>query len=574
MHKHNNSSSKTLKKIRLARNLSIAILYVFLCLVVVRNEILHIESQLDVEQQHFVNQVETFEASILQVIDSFSAFIDQSPAPDSEQKHDFAERLIAAHPYVYMIGQIDVLNSDTVEAMKSPVFQLKQIVTSTQGKLLLKPKIPSDFNYVITWVHPDTRPVNNVIGLDVSNVEKLQPLFDSAKKRIIPKQIRTIARDTIAMETFEMIQGGYAFSINQVSRYASNIDDVNDSQFITILFEHETLIAHLQEFVPNQNMLINIDYRGRSLNYGSTASDNHSLNTIRKAFEVTIFDSSIQVTFEQSIAYQDLNLGCLGLLTVFLIINVILFESLHNNIVRKHNYLKTVNKKLRENIQNRSDLFGFIAHELKTPLTLISSPTQQLLSDESIDHDIRENLHVISRNTQRIQSIIDRILTIKQYQSSELSPQNINMVNELNGVISRYKPLFDKNNLDFVIQGNQYDMVSLVEDLASYQIVLENLFSNTTKYTTKNGVVIVDWYCDDGFFQIDVRNSCPLMSDEARSKLFTKYVRSHESVKEGVGLGLGLVREICEKNQWILTCKSIIIETEPFIEFNISIPMG
>ena len=63
MHKHNNSSSKTLKKIRLARNLSIAILYVFLCLVVVRNEILHIESQLDVEQQHFVNQVETFEAS-------------------------------------------------------------------------------------------------------------------------------------------------------------------------------------------------------------------------------------------------------------------------------------------------------------------------------------------------------------------------------------------------------------------------------------------------------------------------------------------------------------------------------
>ena len=89
--------------------------------------------------------------------------------------------------------------------------------------------------------------------------------------------------------------------------------------------------------------------------------------------------------------------------------------------MRKHNYLKTVNKKLRENIQNRSDLFGFIAHESKTPLTLISSPTQQLLSDESIDHDIRENLHVISRNTQRIQSIIDRILTIKQYQSSELS---------------------------------------------------------------------------------------------------------------------------------------------------------
>lgn len=147
------------------------------------------------------------------------------------------------------------------------------------------------------------------------------------------------------------------------------------------------------------------------------------------------------------------------------------------------------------------------------------------------------------------------------------------MVNELNAIIARYRPLLDRKNLDFVLQGNPYDLISLVENLASYQIVLENLFSNTAKYTTANGIVIVDWYCHDGFFQIDVRNSCPLMNDEERSKLFTKYVRSHDSEQEGVGLGLGLVREICEKNQWILNCKSIIIENEPFIEFNISIPM-
>ena len=568
-----NSSSRTLKKLRLARNISIAILYVFLCFVVVRHEILHIESQLDVDRQHFVNQVETFETSIIQVIDSFSAFIAQTPSPSSLQKHDFAKRLITTHPYTYMIGQIETLDESTIESMLSPAFQLKQIMVSDKGKLFLKPKHPDELNYVITWVHPDVSPVNSVIGLDVSNVQKLQPLFASARDNKQTQRGEPITRDTLTMETFEMIQGGYAFSINQVSRYVSNTDDVDNALLSTILFEHEMLVSHLQEFLPNLNMQVTIDYLDQALVYGSPEIVDNSIMTIQKRFDVSLFDSKLNIVLEQSIQYETLNWGLIGLMTVYLILNLIVFEKLHNNVVRKHSYLQTVNAKLRENIKNRSDLFGFIAHELKTPLTLISSPTQQLLSDDSVDPDIRENLQVIQRNTQRIQSIIDRILTIKQFQSRDLAPQKINMVNELNAIITRYRPLLDRKNLDFVLQGNQYDLISLVEDLASYQIVLENLFSNTAKYTTANGIVIVDWYCHDGFFQIDVRNSCPLMNDEERSKLFTKYVRSGDSEQDGVGLGLGLVREICEKNQWILNCKSIIIENEPFIEFNISIPM-
>lgn len=203
-----NSSSRTLKKLRLARNISIAILYVFLCFVVIRNEILHIESQLDVEQKHFVNQVETFETSIIQVIDSFSAFIAQTPSPSSLQKHDFANRLITTYPYIYMIGQIETLDESRIASMLSPTFQLKQITVSDNGKLLLKPKHPDELNYVITWMHPDVSPVNSVIGLDVSNVQKLQPLFASARNYKQTQIGEPITRDTLTMETFEMIQGG------------------------------------------------------------------------------------------------------------------------------------------------------------------------------------------------------------------------------------------------------------------------------------------------------------------------------------------------------------------------------
>jgi signal transduction histidine kinase len=375
------------------------------------------------------------------------------------------------------------------------------------------------------------------------------------------------------MDSFPLLEGGYAFSVNKVAEYDAQFND--PGLILSMLFNEAELVAYLQSMVSYAELRVGIQYGDAYRWYGDSPSGAWYEFTKVDAFRYPFINTDMHFELHKTVGISQMNIKFIMLLTLFLVIALTVFELMHRRVLANYQFLLSQNTKLKENIKNRSDLFGFIAHELNTPLTLISSPTQQMLTHTNYDQQTYQHLKTILRNTEKMQQVIDRILELKRYQTRSLQPETLNIVEHLVQLYTPYKSMFLAKELLFIESGNIYDIIPLTVDKSSFNIVLDNLLSNALKYTPVHGTVEVNWHRDMQYCYISLSNSFPPLTAQQRNDIFTKYVRNTSSDTQGYGLGLGLVSEICERNQWFIQCNSNVSEEgKSELEFVLVLPVA
>ena len=217
-------------------------------------------------------------------------------------------------------------------------------------------------------------------------------------------------------------------------------------------------------------------------------------------------------------------------------------------LVRTYHRLQE-DKKEKAIYQANIEFFTNIAHEIKTPLTLIKGPVENLSEMVNDVPAIKEDVVTMERNTNRLVNLINQILDFRQIEtrgfSLDFSSVNINEI--LKEIYLTFEPVAKKRKLDYHLDLPSYDLHTMA-DAEALNKIFTNLYSNATKYADKRvNIKLTPPQSDDNELIIEISNDGYLIPKGLREKIFEPFFRLKETIKQkGTGIGLALARSLVE----------------------------
>jgi signal transduction histidine kinase len=207
----------------------------------------------------------------------------------------------------------------------------------------------------------------------------------------------------------------------------------------------------------------------------------------------------------------------------------------------------------------QSDLISEFVHELRTPLSSLSTATYLLLRPEMSREQQEQIVTNIHNETLRLNSLASAFLDLARLESGRV--QFRKSLFDLNDLLHECCDVMEskaqETNLQVsVVASGGPSMLEADRDTIK-QVVL-NLLSNAIKYNRVNGSVIIKTESSESQLMLTVQDSGVGIPEEALSHIFEKFyrVREHESIASGTGLGLSICKQIVQGHGGTIEIKS------------------
>jgi len=202
----------------------------------------------------------------------------------------------------------------------------------------------------------------------------------------------------------------------------------------------------------------------------------------------------------------------------------------------------------------REKLFtGDVSHELRTPLMVISSSCELLLAEESHDDKRHEIITRIHRSSKIMRSLVDTFLTLSRenknpsanfsaFKAKQIVQEEIDDLKNISGA-NKLKPSLIAD-CDLIVEG--------VPQM--FRVVIRNLLRNALHHT-QQGSILVKIYPDS----IHVEDSGSGIPEEFKNSIFKRHYRvaSLENKSQGEGIGLSIVKRICDFHGWQIGVEAV-----------------
>ena len=190
-----------------------------------------------------------------------------------------------------------------------------------------------------------------------------------------------------------------------------------------------------------------------------------------------------------------------------------------------------------------------IAHEIRTPLTLVKAPVETLQAklSRSADKSVVEDLEVVSRNADKLSVLLDELLDFRKLENSAM---NLNLAEyDIDAIV---RSAFGRFSLAARRKGIVMDLslpsegVSAAVDKNALDKIVSNLVSNALKYGKSTVRLTLENAGDN--FRIIIENDGEIVPPEERERIFRPFERfvSSESMETGTGIGLFVSRNLAE----------------------------
>jgi two-component system, OmpR family, phosphate regulon sensor histidine kinase PhoR len=216
--------------------------------------------------------------------------------------------------------------------------------------------------------------------------------------------------------------------------------------------------------------------------------------------------------------------------------------------------------RLKQLERTREEFVANVSHELRTPLSLIKGYVETLLDGARDNPEVAERfLKIIERNAQRLDLLIQDLLTISALESGRI---------KLNLQPVELRPLVEKVLADLNSRGenkgmkliNELPELTATGDANRIDQVLANLVDNAIKYGRAEGRVTVGGKnTGDGKVEIFVQDDGPGIPPEALDRVFERFYRvdkARSREQGGTGLGLSIVKHIVHSHGGEVWAKS------------------
>ena len=203
-------------------------------------------------------------------------------------------------------------------------------------------------------------------------------------------------------------------------------------------------------------------------------------------------------------------------------------------------------KPLQDALSRERQFTSYASHELRTPLAVIKGSLEVLVrkprTQEEYEKKIKENIGVVDN----MNRMVDNMLMLTRADSAHfrLIPTEINIKELFTEICSAFSNQIIRRGLHITMNIIP-DEFTINADRNALFIIMNNLFSNATKYCNDGGEIKFSAYQKDGHTQMEFTNTGRDIPKEECDKVFDQFYRSistgHQQVK-GFGLGLAVVR--------------------------------
>ncbi len=209
-------------------------------------------------------------------------------------------------------------------------------------------------------------------------------------------------------------------------------------------------------------------------------------------------------------------------------------KATEENLIRKEAEL--LHSKMLDD--KKDEFISIASHELKTPLTTIKAYTQLALSAANTSEKVQEFLSTIDQQINKLSFLLNELLDVSRIQAGKLkmTTEEIEFSSFLQSTLNSIQQITPHHKI--ILENNH--SVKVMADPMRLEQVIANLISNAAKYSPGKDKIFVNSVTEDHRITISVSDSGIGISQQNLEKIFTRFYRIDESLKNFSGLGIGL----------------------------------
>ena len=208
--------------------------------------------------------------------------------------------------------------------------------------------------------------------------------------------------------------------------------------------------------------------------------------------------------------------------------------------------LDDYSNKLTALVERDREFNADVSHELRTPLAVIGTTTELLLNADNLTDKVRERLKRIERASRQSTELTNALLLLSRSErSAPVDGETTDVAQVVEQVIDVYRAHVGKKPVEVRMEVER--TVEVVAPASVVAVALGNLIGNAFKYTQAGEVVVT---VGAGGGKVTVEDTGPGIKPEDAEKLFERGVRGEGAGGKGAGLGLAIVRRLCELYDW------------------------
>lgn len=206
---------------------------------------------------------------------------------------------------------------------------------------------------------------------------------------------------------------------------------------------------------------------------------------------------------------------------------------------------------LKEAAEQKSKFFSGITHDLKTPLSLILGPLDDMTENQNPGNwsDVQAHLQMMRRNSYRLKHLVDQILDVTKLNAEAikltLQPEDLEKLSRQ--IIGQFQSRLVQKKINLEIHADQID-VPVYIDREAWERILFNLMGNAIKFSPPDSVIQLTIKNYEEEVSLGIKDQGRGIKPEDQQRVF-EYLYQADGTEsaEGTGIGLFLVKGLVEQ---------------------------
>lgn len=205
--------------------------------------------------------------------------------------------------------------------------------------------------------------------------------------------------------------------------------------------------------------------------------------------------------------------------------------------------ISTLMKKISEQLLIEKQFISNVSHELLTPITILRTRLENMLSDRSISEDSINKISASLKTLNRLKSIINSLLLISKVENKQFNrEEKIDIVLLLHDIFEEMQERLEFRNITY--QTKLTNNFRFTGNYALLHTLFINLINNAIKYNHVNGTIILTDKMRENTYLLTITDSGIGMDEVEIEKAFTRFEKLGNNADDSHGLGLAIVKTI------------------------------
>jgi signal transduction histidine kinase len=215
--------------------------------------------------------------------------------------------------------------------------------------------------------------------------------------------------------------------------------------------------------------------------------------------------------------------------------------------------------RLQDAVLREKQFTSDASHELRTPLAVIKGTLEVLIRKPRSTEQYEAKIKYCISEVNRMANLVEQLLMLARYESGKIQPhtQKLNIAETLEKIILRMQHQINAKRIPVSFENKTPIFANA--DPAMLEIILENIISNSIKYSEEGKAIEITLKNENGKAVCIIRDCGIGIEKEEIEKIFDRFYRveeSHSSLISGNGLGLAIVKRLSDLQKLFLNVES------------------